>query len=116
MLPTPPTAVGDGVVCGVAADRLLNVDDHVDVKQFTSGASAPQDASLQDAIHQYLSARSDDARQQAASLIVGQCSAYGFYMVTYESCIQAELSKHPAAIDAVRACIADRTWTVYTQQ
>lgn len=109
----PPPAVGDGLVCAAAADRLLGIHDDIDLRQFTRGAKRPQNETIQHALTEYLTARTEADRQQAAGLIQGQCEAYGFYPVTYLECVRSSTS--PIS-DAARACIERRRWTVYTQQ
>lgn len=112
-LTAPPAELGNGLVCGAAADRVLNIADGIDLKQFTEGTERPRSATIQHALSQYLAGDSA-TKQRAAGLIVGQCAAYGFYIITYQECIGAA-SRTPLP-GAVRACIDRRTWTVYTQQ
>jgi hypothetical protein len=109
----PPAAVGDGLVCGAAADRLLGIHDGFDLREFTQGPKRPQNATIHQALTQYLTTSGSAARQQAAGLIEGQCEAYGFYPVTYQDCVRASKG---AINDVVRGCIERRRWTVYTQQ
>ena len=111
-LTTPPAELGNGLVCGAAADRVLNIADGIDLVQFTRGTARPRSATIQQALAQFLSG--DRAtKQRVAGLIVGQCSAYGFYIITYQQCVR---SAQTASLATVRACIDRRTWTVYTQQ
>ena len=108
----PPPELGDGLVCGAAADLVLNVKDGIDLARFTRGATKPQSPAIQQALSAFVSG--DRAtKQREAGLIVGQCAAYGFYIITYQECLKA--SKAPPA-QAARDCVEQRTWTLYTQQ
>jgi len=113
LLPTPPAELGNGLVCGAAADRVLGTSDGLDFRQFTRGAHRPLSPAIQDALKTYVGSTDAATRRRSAGLIVGQCSAYGFYIVTYRECINA---RPQVTVEQVRACIADRRWTLYTQQ
>lgn len=113
-LSAPPAEVGNGLVCAAAADRLLGIADGLDMHQFTHGPGRPRSPAIQASLAQYLTARSAATRTRAAGLIQGQCAAYGFYVTTYQQCVRA--SKATSVGEAVRTCVARRTWTVYSQQ
>lgn len=116
ILRTPPPAVGDGLVCAAAADRLLGIRDGFDLHEFTHGAARPQSPTIQQALAQYLAAKDSLTRERAAGLIQGQCAAYGFYVTTYQECVRSSPSTNAPTNDIIRGCIDRRTWTVYTQQ
>lgn len=116
-LPAPPAELGNGLVCGAAADRVLNIPDRIDLREFTKGSARPRSTAIQQALALYLADHSDSiTRQRAAGLIVGQCAAYGFYIITYHECLGSTAPGRIASIDTIRACIDRRKWTVYTQQ
>lgn len=113
---TPPGAVGSGLVCGAAADRLLGITDHLDLARLGSAAGAPRSSLIREGIAQYARASTPKSRDRAAGLIVGQCEAYGFYIVTYRACLRPNLVRSVTTPAAVKSCIDRRRWTVYTQQ
>lgn len=108
--------MGSGLVCGAAADRVLGVTDHLDLALLGRGSDAPRSVLIQQAISQYAATASSGARDRAAGLIVGQCAAYGFYIITYRECLRPALVRNVAPAAAVKACIDRRRWTLYTQQ
>lgn len=112
---TPPAAVGSGLVCGAAADRVLGIVDHLDLGRLERGSAAPQSSLIRQAVEQYATA-SKDGRDRAAGLIVGQCAAYGFYIITYRECLRPTLVGNVASAASVKSCIDRRRWTLYTQQ
>ena len=113
---TPPAAVGSGLVCGAAADRVLGLSDTVDLGALGRGATVPRSALIREAITQYAASRTSSDRDRAAGLIVGQCAAYGFYVITYRACVQPRVTHGAAPTAAIKQCIAKRRWSVYTQQ
>ena len=112
----PPPEVGDGLVCAAAADRLLGIPDGFDMRQFTRGSARPQSPNIQHDLAQYLVADKAASRDQAAGLIQGQCAAFGFYVTTYQECVQSMKSKGVPLDTSIRGCIERRRWTVYIQQ